>query len=283
MTDRTKLAGVTGWPLAHSLSPRLHGFWLREHRVDGAYVPFPIRREEFSRAIDGLRRSGVSGLNVTIPHKEAAFALAHVLDNDARACGAVNLLLFRDDVIEGRNTDAVGLHASIAAELNADIVRGKHAILLGAGGAARGAVLALARLGASDIRILNRHKSRAETLAAQLSPHVRARLIVGDFAGWPQDAKDAALLVNATSAGMAGNPPLDLPLDVLPADSAVCDIVYKPLETDLVKRSRVRGLRAINGLGMLMHQAVPSFSAFYGLTPKVTPELRAALEAEVAS
>jgi len=281
VSAHTKLAGVTGWPLTQSLSPGIHGAWLREHRIDGVYVPLPIRREDFSRALQGLRQSGFVGVNVTIPHKEAAFALAHVLDDDARACGAVNLLLFRDDAIEGRNTDAFGLHASITAELGADIVRGKRAILLGAGGAARAAVLALARLGASEIHILNRHKSRAETMAAELSS--RAKLKAADFSGWPQVAGDTALLVNATSAGMTGNPPLDLPLDGLPAQAAVCDIVYKPLETDLVKRARARGLRAINGLGMLMHQAVPSFAAFYGVTPTVTPELRATLEVQVAA
>jgi len=281
VSAHTKLAGVTGWPLTQSLSPGIHGTWLREHRVDGAYVPLAIRREDFSRALQGLRQSGFVGVNVTIPHKEAAFSLAQALDDDARACGAVNLLLFRNDVIEGRNTDAFGLHASITAELGADIVRGKRAILLGAGGAARAAVLALARLGASNIHILNRHKSRAETMAAQLSS--RAKLTAADFSGWPQVAGDSALLVNTTSAGMAGNPPLDLPLDGLPAQAAVCDIVYKPLETDLVKRARARGLRAINGLGMLMQQAVPSFAAFYGVTPTVTPELRATLEAQVAA
>jgi len=282
MSAHTKLAGVTGWPLTQSLSPGIHGAWLREHGIDGAYVPLPIRREDFSRALLGLRLSGFAGVNVTVPHKEAAFALAHVLDDDARACGAVNLLLFRDRTIEGRNTDAAGLHASLTAELGADVVRDKYAVLLGAGGAARAAVLALARLGASDIHILNRHKSRAETMAAQLSPHLRVGLTAADFSDWPRVARDAALVVNATSAGMAGNPPLDLSLDSLPAQAAICDIVYKPLETDLVKRARARGLRAINGLGMLMHQAVPSFAAFFGVTPTVTPELRAALEAKVA-
>jgi shikimate dehydrogenase len=279
----TILAGVAGWPVGHSLSPRLHGYWLREHGIDGAYVPLAIAREDFSTAVEGLRRAGFAGLNVTVPHKEAAFALADTLDEDARLTGAVNLLLFRSDaIIEGRNTDAMGLATSLAEEFGTDVVRRKKAIVLGAGGAARAAILALARIGAAEIHILNRSLHKARGVVAQLQPNVSPTLNADALDAWRGIAGDAVLVVNATSAGMNGNPPLDLCLDALPATATVYDLVYNPLETDLVKRARARRLRAANGLGMLMHQAVPAFAALYGVTPKVTPELRAHLEQALA-
>jgi shikimate dehydrogenase len=279
----TILAGVAGWPVGHSLSPRLHGYWLREHGIDGAYVPLAIAREDFSTAVEGLRHAGFVGMNVTVPHKEAAFALAHTLDEDAQITGAVNLLLFRSDaIIEGRNTDAMGLATSLVEELGADAARGKQAIVLGAGGAARAAILALARLGASEIHILNRNRHKAHGLVAQLQPNVSPALKADALDAWKNIAGDAALVVNATSAGMKGNPPLDLSVQALPEAAAVYDLVYNPLETELLKHARTRGLRAAGGLGMLMHQAVPAFSAFYGVTPKVTPALRAHLEQALA-
>jgi len=275
----TKLAGVIGWPVGHSLSPRLHGFWLRQYGIDGAYVPLPVRREDFSRVVDGLRRAGFAGLNVTIPHKEAAFAIAHDLDAAAKEAGAVNLLLFGSDGrIDGRNTDAAGLAASLSEGLGAESLRGKPAVLLGAGGAARAAILALSDLGVGEIRIVNRNASRAEGLAKNFAGRVSAQLVPTLWSDWERMAAGAALLVNATSAGMAGNPPLDLALEALPKAAAVCDIVYNPLETSLLKAARARGHRTVDGLGMLMHQAVPAFAAFYGATPSVTPALRAELE-----
>jgi len=278
-----RIAGVMGWPARQSLSPRLHGFWLREYAIDGAFVALPTRPEDFSTALRGLRLAGFRGVNVTVPHKEAAFALAGTLDPVATAAGAANLLVFGDDGrVQGFNTDAGGLAASVAQELGPDAVRGNAVVLLGAGGAARAAVLALDGLHAAEIRILNRDVARAGSLAAALAPRVKAKLSAMALAGWPEAAGDVALAVNATSAGMKGTPSLDLPLDVLPRDSAVCDIVYNPLETDLLRRARARGLRTIDGLGMLMHQAVPSFASFFGVTPKVTPGLRRELEKALA-
>lgn len=275
----TKLAGVVGWPVGHSLSPRLHGFWLSQYGIDGAYVPLPVRREDFARVVDGLRRAGFVGLNVTIPHKEAAFAIAHDLDAAATEAGAVNLLLFGDDGrIEGRNTDAAGLAASLSEGLGAESLRGKQVVLAGAGGAARAAILALSGLGAAEIRIVNRNQARAEALAQSFVGRVSAQLVPALWSDWEQAAAGAALLVNATSAGMSGNAPLDLALEALAKDAAVCDIVYNPLETALLKAARARGQRTVDGLGMLMHQAVPAFAAFYGVTPAVTPALRAGLE-----
>jgi shikimate dehydrogenase len=273
MTGKTILAGVIGWPVAQSLSPRLHGHWLRQYGIDGAYVPLPVRPEDFSTVVRGLRRGGFAGVSITIPHKEAAFALAHRADTTARASGAVNQLVFHDDgSIEGLNTDAQGL----AASLEQVALKAKPAVVLGAGGAARAAVIALDRLGAAEIRILNRHPARAEELAAALARAATTPLVVAKE--WASIAGDAALLVNATSAGMKGTPSPDIALDLLPRTATVCDIVYNPLETGLMKRARAAGLKSVDGLGMLMHQAVPAFKAFYGVEPSVTTELRAQLE-----
>lgn len=279
LTGAARIAGIMGWPVAQAFSPRLHGFWLNQMRIDGALVPLAVRPEDFSTVVRGLMKAGFKGSSVTIPHKEAAFALCHDCDLAARAAGAVNLLIFHDDGrIEGRNTDATGLAASLRETLGADCVRGKPAVLLGAGGAARAGVVALHDLGASEIRILNRTKGRAEQLAAALRGQVKPALVVHDDSDWATAAKGAALVVHTTSAGMKGAPSLDLDLDALPKDAAVCDIVYNPLETPLLKRALEAGLRTVDGLGMLMHQGVPAFEAFFGTAPQVTPALRAHLE-----
>jgi shikimate dehydrogenase len=277
ISGKAKLAGIVGWPVSHSLSPRLHSYWLAAHAIDGAYVPLPVAKQDFARVIDGLRRAGFVGVNVTVPHKEAAFAIAHELDASALAAGAVNLLLFREDGrIEGRNTDAGGLAASLQEVLGKNALAGKSAVLLGAGGAARAAVLALAE--ARDIRIVTRDVRRGETLARELSAKVKIPLKTFAWDKWSEAAKDAALLLNATSAGMTGAQALDLALDPLPINAAVCDLVYNPLETDLLRRAQAIGHRVIDGLGMLMYQAVPAFEAFYGEAPKVNPALRAELK-----
>lgn len=281
ITGKARLAGIIGWPVTHSLSPVLHGHWLAEHGIDGAVVPLSADREDFSAVIDGVRRAGFRGVNVTVPHKEAAFALAHKVDGPALAAGAVNLLIFREDAIEGRNTDALGLADSLRESIGT--LDGKDVILLGAGGAARGAILSLEMLGAGKIHLLNRDAQRAKTLAASLSKQVSSAVQPGALGDWPTVAGEAALLVNSTSAGMGANPPLDLDLSVLPKTAAVCDIVYDRLQTKLLKDAAARGHRTIDGLGMLMHQAAPSFEAFFGVKPKVTPALREVLEKELVS
>jgi shikimate dehydrogenase len=276
LTGKAKLAGIIGWPVTLSLSPVLHGHWLSEYGIDGAMVPLAARVEDFTAVIDGARRAGFKGVNVTVPHKEAAFALAHKVDDAARAAGAANLLVFREDGIEGRNTDALGLAESLRESIGA--LEGKSVVLLGAGGAARGAILALEMLGAGKIHLLNRDAHRAKTLASSLSRQVRAPVEPGGLGDWRTVAGDAALVVNSTSAGMGAIPPLELDLSLLPKSAAVCDIVYSPLETMLLKDAAARGHKTIDGLGMLMHQAAPSFEAFFGVRPKVTPALRALLE-----
>jgi len=275
ISGKAKLAGVVGWPVAHSLSPRLHAHWLAAHAIDGAYIPLPVEREDFARVVSALQRAGFAGVNVTVPHKEAAFALAHDLDDAARATGAANILLFHaNGRIEGRNSDAAGLAASLNEALGKNTLAGKDATILGAGGAARAAVLALSTLGLRSIRIVNRDRAKAATLAGMFKP-------TPAVFGWSEAAKaleGTGLLINATSAGMTGQPSLDLALDALPLNAVVCDIVYNPLETDLLRRAQAGGHRVVDGLGMLMHQAVPAFEAFYGERPKVTPGLRAELK-----
>ncbi|HEY0301075.1 MAG TPA: shikimate dehydrogenase [Rhizomicrobium sp.] len=279
LTGSARIAGVMGWPVAQVFSPRLHGFWLAQTGIDGALVPLAVRPEDFATVVRGLMKAGFKGSSVTVPHKEAAFALCHDCDLAARAAGAVNLLIFHaSGRIEGCNTDATGLAAALRETLGADCVRGKTAVLLGAGGAARAAVVALHDLGAAEIRIVNRTRARAEQLAAALAPQVAPKLVVHDEADWAGGASGAVLAVNTTSAGMKGAPSLDLDLGALPASAAVCDIVYNPLETPLLKKARTAGLRTVDGLGMLMHQGVPAFEAFFGVVPKVTPALRAHLE-----
>ncbi|HEY4969443.1 MAG TPA: shikimate dehydrogenase [Steroidobacteraceae bacterium] len=279
LTGAARVAGIMGWPVAQAFSPRLHGFWLAELGIDGALVPLAVRPEDFSVVVRGLMKAGFKGSSVTIPHKEAAFAICHDCDLAARAAGAVNLLIFHDDGrIEGRNTDATGLAASLRENLGADCVRGKAAVLLGAGGAARAGIVALHDLGAAEIRILNRTKSRAEQMAAALAGQVKPKLVVHDEQDWPRAAADAALVVHTTSAGMKGAPSLDIDLGALPKNAAVCDIVYNPLETPLLARAHKAGLATVDGLGMLMHQGVPAFHAFFGVAPKVTPALRRYLE-----
>jgi shikimate dehydrogenase len=272
LTGKAKLAGIIGWPVTHSLSPALHGYWLREYGIDGVLVPLAAKTEDFALVIDGVRRAGFKGVNVTLPHKEAAFALAHRVDGAAKSAGAANLLIFEGQEIEARNTDSIGLAESLRETVGS--LNGETAILLGAGGAARGAALALEMLGAGRIHLLNRDPKRAATLAASLAPQMKASVEAGGLGDWNRWAGAAALVVNSTSAGMAGNPPLEIDLAALPKDAAVCDIVYNPLETKLLKDARAQGLKTIDGLGMLLHQAVPSFEAFFGVRPKVTPALR---------
>jgi shikimate dehydrogenase len=271
-----KRAGVIGWPVAHSLSPVLHGYWLKQYGIDGSYEKIPAPPEDFVATIQRLQSEGYAGVNCTVPHKEAAFALAARNDEAAQMTGATNLLVFGADGTEGHNTDFYGLMESLRENIGP--LTGKIVILLGAGGAARGAVLALDMLGVETIHILNRDAARAQSLAAALSPRLpQTELLPGPLTDWADIALDAALVVNSTSAGMGPNPRLALDLSLLLPDTAVCDIVYHPLETPLLKDAAARGLTTIDGLGMLMHQAVPSFEAFFGVRPEVTPGLRAAL------
>jgi shikimate dehydrogenase len=273
-----RAAGVIGWPVAHSRSPLLHGHWLAEHGIAGAYLPLPVRPERLAAALRGLVALGFAGANVTVPHKAAALALVDEADSLARRIGAVNLLVVRPDGrLEGRNTDAYGFLANLRQALPQWRAEAGPAVVLGAGGAARAVVVALAEAGAPEIRLLNRTRATAEALAETLGGPVR----VLDWEARGAALEGAALLVNTTSLGMSGQPPLDLDLVKLPPSAVVTDLVYVPLETPLLAAARVRGNPVVDGLGMLLHQAVPSFEAWFGVRPAVTPALRAAVAASL--
>ena len=271
-----KLAGVIGWPIAQSRSPVLHGHWLSQYGVKGSYLPLPVQPERLADAIEGLRALGFSGCNVTIPHKLEVLKLMDAVDPVAKRIGAVNTVVVRDDgTLCGFNTDAYGFLASLRDMRPEWKASTGPIVVLGAGGASRAVVVGLLDDGASEIRLLNRTTARAQELA-QIDPS-RIRVIEWDTRN---DALDgAALLVNTTSQGMIGYPPLDIALDALPTNAMVCDIVYNPLETPLLAAARKRGNTAVDGLGMLLHQAVPAFEAFFGVRPHVSKELRRAVEA----
>ena len=272
LTGKARLAGVIGWPVAHSRSPRLHGFWLDEYGIDGAYLPLAVKPEDFATVLRALPKMGFSGANVTVPHKEAALAGCDTVDDLARRIGAVNTIIIQaDGALHGSNTDAYGFIESLRAGAPDWAAASAPAVLLGAGGAARALAVALLDAGVPALRLVNRTRSRAEALAADLGD---ARVTVGDWGDWTTCLDGAGLLVNGTSLGMEGQPPLEIALDALPADAVVNDIVYTPLETPLLAAARRRGNRAVDGLGMLLHQARPGFAAWFGVDPEVTAELR---------
>lgn len=271
ISGKAKLAGVMGWPVAHSLSPRLHGYWLERHRIDGAYVPLAVPPEKFTVALRTLPALGFAGTNVTVPHKEAALAAVDRVEPLAKRIGAVNTVMIdADGALEGRNTDAFGFVANLDEGAPGWRKTAGPAVVLGAGGAARAVVAALVDLGIA-VRLINRTTERAHVLAEAIGGNI-------DIVPWSRraDALDGAgLLVNTTTLGMIGKPALDLALDPLPKTATVNDIVYAPLRTELLQATAARGNRTVDGLGMLMHQARPGFAAWFGVEPEVTAELRA--------
>lgn len=271
-----KLAGVIGWPVAQSRSPVLHGHWLSQYGIRGAYLPLPVKPDALPDAIRGLRALGFSGCNVTIPHKLGVLKLVDRVDPVAARIGAVNtVVVHNDSTLSGFNTDAYGFLASLR-DVTPDFKAGSGpAVVLGAGGAARAIVVSLLDDSATEIRLTNRTLERAQELAG-IDP---SRVKVVPWESRSDALSGAALLVNTTSQGMVGYPPLDIALDALPASAMVSDIVYNPLETPLLAAARKRGNIAVDGLGMLLHQAVPAFEAFYGVRPKVSADLRRAVEA----
>jgi shikimate dehydrogenase len=270
------LAGVAGWPVAHSLSPALHGYWIAEHKLDAAYLPLAIKPEDFADTFRALPKVGFRGFNVTLPHKEAAFALTDTHDEAARLTGAVNTVVFENGRASGRNTDAHGF-SQLLRENGIGTLGGVTTVVLGAGGAARAVIAAMLSLGAAEILLVNRTFDKADVLAERFGGRVKATA----WSALPSVLTRAGVLVNTTSLGMTGQPALDIDLAALPSQSAVVDIVYRPLETPLLARAKARGLKAVDGLGMLLHQAQPGFAAWFGVEPKVTPQLRAHLIAQL--
>ena len=270
------LAGVMGWPVLHSRSPIIHNHWLAQHGLKGRYVPLPIAPERLGAALNALAPLGFAGVNLTIPHKEAALPLMHILDDAARAIGAVNCVCAHTDgTLEGRNTDAFGFMAALRESKPNWRADAGPAVVIGAGGAARAIVFGLLDAGVPEIRLVNRNPEKPAALAQAFGPRIhvyqwdeRARVLEG-----------ASLLVNSTSLGMADEPPLDLALDALPVSAVVYDIVYVPRETSLLKAARHRGNGIVEGIGMLLHQARPAFAAWTSIMPDVTAALRAEIDA----
>ena len=273
-------AFVVGHPVAHSRSPLIHGHWLDAFGLDGRYDRIDVAPERFPEFLSTLRDQGLAGGNVTIPHKEAAFGLVEVLTPHAERIGAVNTLYFdASGRLTGDNTDGLGFIAHLDQTLGLDWTRrgDGSAVVLGAGGAARAIVVGLLDRGIRRIHVSNRTSERARSLLS-LDPE---RVSVVDWGELPLVLKQAGLLVNTTSLGMVGHPPLVLDLNRLPPDAAVADIVYAPLETALLAAARARGLVAVDGLGMLLHQAVPGFERWFGHRPSVTPALRARIVSDL--
>ena len=270
MADTGRRAFVCGHPIAHSRSPLIHGFWLRHYGIAGTYEAIDVAPQDFARFAGSLREKGFAGGNVTIPHKEAAFAAVARHDAAAGMIGAVNTLWFEDDLLVGGNTDAEGFAANLD-EHAAGWEKAGPAVVLGAGGAARAVVHALKQRGVADIRIVNRTRGRARELADRFGQGVSAHGVEAT-AGL---LGDAGLLVNTTALGMHGNEELAADPQHLPAGAIVTDIVYVPLETPLLAAARRHGLKTVDGLGMLLHQAVPGFERWFGIRPEVSAELRA--------
>jgi shikimate dehydrogenase len=268
--------GVAGWPVAHSRSPILHGFWLRQLGYAGQYERFAVPPGEFAQFAARIGND-LLGSNVTVPHKEAAFAACDRRTSAAEALGAVNTLWREGPLLWGDNTDVEGFLTNMDEGAPGWADRSPSAVVIGAGGAARAVVYALMSRGFDRISIVNRTPARAAALATRFGRTV----IASSWGSLSSELSQADLLVNASSLGMRGQAPLDIDLVVLPEDAVVSDIVYVPLRTPLVEAARRRGLRAVEGLGMLLHQAVPAFERWFGRRPEVTTELRALVEADV--
>ncbi len=273
-----KRACVIGWPVAHSRSPLIHNYWLKTCGIDGTYTKEAVRPEEAHAFLTSLARHGYVGCNVTVPHKEAAFAAADEIDAAARAIGAANTVWLDGEKLCATNTDTYGYMTHLNLSAPGWQARDAPVCVLGAGGAARAIVYGFLEAGVAEIRVFNRTRARAEALAAQLGPRVK----VHDWETREAGSRDAAVLVNATSIGLNGVGSLGMDLSSLNQDCVVCDIVYVPLETELLAGAKARGLRTVDGLGMLLHQAVPGFEKWFGVRPEVTDALKALLIADIA-
>lgn len=272
LSGEAKVAGIMGWPVAHSRSPRLHGYWLEKYGIDGAYVPLPVAPEHFAQALRVLSHVGFRGVNVTVPHKEAALKAVDTADHHARRIGAVNtVIMHRDGRLEGRNTDGIGFLVHLRDVAPAWQPAAGPAVVIGAGGAARAIVATLQEVGVPEIRLINRTLDRAEALALAFGTPVK----VTPWINRSGALRDACLVVNTTTLGMRGHPDLDIELVGLSPGAAVFDCVYNPLQTPLLAQARKRGYVAVDGLGMLLHQARPGFHAWFGVEPEITDELRA--------
>ncbi|HJP21207.1 MAG TPA: shikimate dehydrogenase [Alphaproteobacteria bacterium] len=285
LSGKARLAGVMGWPVAHSRSPLLHGYWLEHYGIDGAYVPLAVAPEHFAQALRALSLMGFGGVNVTLPHKEAALAAVDEATATARRIGAVNTVTMRPDgSLLGDNTDAFGFIESLRQSVPDWQPEAGPALLLGAGGTARAVAVALLEAGLPEITLVNRTTSRAEGLALELGAlDLGGAVKVGLWVDRARLLGQVALLVNTSSLGLAGGPALDLDLTALAPEAVVADVVYTPLETPLLRDAAVRGNAVVDGLGMLLHQARPGFAAWFGTAPEVSASLRELLVADIAA
>jgi shikimate dehydrogenase len=271
-------ACVVGWPIEHSRSPLIHRYWLKRYGIDGDYIKQPVEPDAVQSFFRDLTGRGFVGCNVTVPHKEAAYRAAARPDAAARSVRAANTLWLEDGVLCASNTDIYGFLTNLDAQAPGWDQIGRPAAILGAGGATRGIIRGLLDRGVPGIRLSNRTRERAEALAGEFGPAV-------SVFGWEARSDmliDCGLLVNTTTLGMAGQEPLDIDLVNLSHSAVVSDIVYTPLDTNLLKNAREAGFHTADGLGMLLHQAVPGFEKWFGMRPEVTPELRALLVADIA-
>ena len=270
------LAGVMGWPVAHSRSPVLHNHWIAQLGLLGAYVLLPVQPEKLETALRGLPALGFAGCNLTIPHKVSAMPLVDRVDPLAQRIGAINTIVVEaDGSLTGRNTDGFGYIQSlldVQPQWRADA---GPVTVVGAGGAARAVIVSLIDRGARDVRLTNRSWAKAYDMAQEFGPPVRAVA----WADRHDALRDIALLVNTTNQGMHGEPALDLSLDQLPVQALVSDVIYVPLETPLLTAAKARGNTTVNGLGMLINQARPAFEAWFGVLPDITPALLAKVQA----
>jgi shikimate dehydrogenase len=277
MTETIRAACVVGWPVRHSRSPLIHGYWIKLHKLDAEYRREEIAPEAFADFIAHLSARGYVGCNVTLPHKEAALALSEP-DDRARAVGAANTLWLDGGRLYSTNTDVEGFTANLDQAVPGWDAGPDDAVVLGAGGSARAVVYGLIERGFASVHVVNRTPERAEALRARFGEAVRP----AHWSALPHLLDRAGLLVNTTSLGMSGQPPLDIDIGPLHRDAVVADLVYAPLQTALLNAARRRGLATADGLGMLLHQAVRGFQLWFGVRPTVTAELRVLVEADLA-
>lgn len=264
-----KQACVIGWPIAHSRSPLIHGYWLKRYGIDGRYTKVPVRPEELKDFLARLPQNGFAGCNVTVPHKEAALAAAGVKDASAVAVGAANTLWLADGQLHAANTDTYGYMSYLAKCAPGWLEPGRPVSVLGAGGAARAIIYGFLEQGAGEVRVFNRSRERAEALAG----HFGAKVSVFDWADRSTASRESCVLVNTTTLGMKGEGSLGIDFSGFHSGCVVSDIVYVPLETEFLAQARKAGLKTVDGLGMLLHQAVPGFEKWFGVRPEVTSEL----------
>lgn len=267
-------AGVVGHPVKHSRSPIIHGYWLEQFGINGRYDRYDVKPEDFSHFVKTLSEQSLQGVNVTIPHKEAAFLALDEATERARRLKAANTLWFENGKLWGDNTDSIGFLANLDQGHPGWDINAKSALILGAGGAARAIIAGLQERNIEKITIVNRTRERAEELALMSGGQVA----IAEWSKLSFQLESADLVVNTTSLGMSGQPDLDLSLDPLGKNALVTDIVYVPLETNLLKQARLRGNPVVDGLGMLLHQAVPGFEHWFGKRPVVTDALRHLVE-----